>query len=105
VGEYIQIIQQAQLPLREPVLEPATRSGRMTAVLTLLGFNVSPGDLSHEQDVKTLNRVTPAYSHEFRPLLLDMKKLPIRDHSARTIVCLNTLHELDNPRICMSELI
>ncbi len=105
VAEYIQIIWEAELPPAESVLELATGSGRMSAVLTRLGFSVITGDLSNEEYGRTLERVTPAHSDKLQYLLLDMEKLPFRDHSVRSIVCLNTLHELQNPRTCLSEMI
>jgi ubiquinone/menaquinone biosynthesis C-methylase UbiE len=104
IGEYAQIVRAAGMENAAPVLELATGSGRMIAVLTRLGFRIVTGDITDEEHTKALRRVTPAHIDHIRRVLLDMRQLPFRDHSVPSIVCLNTIHELDDPRRCISEL-
>jgi len=105
VSEYVQILHTARLDTEQPVLELATGTGRMAALLTRLGFRVLTGDLTDEEHARANARVTPAYADKVQHLRLDMRNLPFGDQSVSTIVCLNTLHELDDPRTCLSELI
>ncbi|MDP2886931.1 MAG: class I SAM-dependent methyltransferase [Ignavibacteria bacterium] len=105
IDEYLRIIQEASLPSGSDTLELATGSGRMTAVLTRLGYRVLTGDASDERQCQAWQRVTPEFAPLVEMSLLEMEFLPIRDASIDAIVCLNTLHELLQPRKCLSELL
>jgi ubiquinone/menaquinone biosynthesis C-methylase UbiE len=105
VAEYVQILQEANLDATPLILDLATGSGRMSAVLTRLGFSVVTGDISDEKHASVLDRVTPAFSDRVEHLIFNMKMLPFPSDHFKNIVCLNTLHELDEPRVCVSELI
>lgn len=105
VAEYLQVIQTASLPPGSNVLELATGTGRMTAALSRLGFHVLTGDLSDATHQQAWRRVTPAFSGSVGMILFDTGALPFRDSSTDIIVCVNTLHELEHPRQCLSELL
>ena len=105
VAEYVQILREAHLDAAPPPLELATGSGRMSAVLTRLGFNVVTGDISNEKHADVLGRITPAFSDRVDHLILNMKMLPFPGGRFKNIVCLDTLHELEEPHVCVSELI
>jgi ubiquinone/menaquinone biosynthesis C-methylase UbiE len=105
VTEYVQILREAHLDATTPLLELATGSGRMSAVLTRLGFNVVTGDISHEKHADVLGRITPAFSDRVDHLVLNMKMLPFPGGRFKNVVCLDTLHELQEPDVCVSELI
>ena len=105
IDEYLRVIQEASLPSGSDVLELATGSGRMTAVLTRLGYRVRTGDRSDERQSQAWQRVTPEYAALVEMSLLDMEFMPFHDASIDTIVCVNTLHELLHPRKCVSELL
>lgn len=105
VDEYLQIVQQASLHPHDCVLELATGTGRMTAVLTRLGFHVTTGDLTAEKHQQAFHRVSSEYRDRIQLLLLDMEMLPFRNASASSITCVNTLHELERPQLCLSELL
>ena len=49
IDEYLRVIQEASLSSGSNVLELATGSGRMTAVLTRLEYSVLTGDESDER--------------------------------------------------------
>jgi ubiquinone/menaquinone biosynthesis C-methylase UbiE len=105
IDEYARIIQEASLPSGGDVLELATGSGRMSAVLTRLGYRVLTGDESDEKQSQVWQRVTPEFAALVELSLLNMECLPFRDASIDTIVCVNTLHELLHPLKCLSELL
>ena len=105
IDEYLRAIQEASMPSGSNVLELATGSGRMTAVLTRLGYRVRTGDRSDERQSQAWQRVTPEYAALVEMSLLDMEFLPFHDASIDTIVCVNTIHELLHPHKCLSELL
>ena len=105
VDEYVQIVREASLPAGSEVLELATGTGRMTAVLTRLGFRVRSGDLTNEKEEQVWQRVLPQFARNVELMMLDMRALPFKSGSVRTITCLNTLHELATPHECLEELL
>jgi ubiquinone/menaquinone biosynthesis C-methylase UbiE len=105
IAEYVQILREAHLDATSPLLELATGSGRMSAVLTRLGFEVVTGDISAAKSADALARITPAFSDRVSRLTLNMKTLPFSEDHFRNILCLDTLHELEEPHACVSELI
>jgi len=57
VNEYLEIITQSELDSQNPVLELATGTGRMSALLTRLGYDVVTGDISTDDREKAENRI------------------------------------------------
>lgn len=87
-----------------PVVELATGTGRMTAVLAHMGFRVISGDRTQEQRVRVNERLASA--RERATLVgLEMGQLPFRDASLQNVVCVNTLHEMDDPPSALIELL
>ena len=105
IDEYVRVMQETPLPPGSNILELATGSGRMTAVLTRLGYRVRTGDVNDERQSQAWQRVTPEYAALVEMSLLDMEFLPFHDASTDTIVCVNTIHELLHPHKCLSELL
>lgn len=105
VEEYAHIVREAALPAGSEVLELATGTGRMTAVLTRLGLRVRSGDVSDEREEQVWQRVLPEFAANVELMLLDMQALPFKSGSVQTITCMNTLHELANPGECLEELL
>ena len=105
VEEYFSVAREASVDPGSSVLEVATGTGRMTAVLTRLGCNVTTGDVTQEKAEQLWRRVTPAYAPQVKIMLLDLEKLPFKTGSVRTIICMNTLHELADPHRCLGELL
>lgn len=87
------------------MLEMASGTGRMTAVLTRCGCSVTTGDVTQEKADQLWRRVTPAHAKQVSLMYLDMCGLPFRTESVQTIVCLNTLHELADPRRSVEEIL
>jgi SAM-dependent methyltransferase len=104
VAEYAEMVTRARFDPAVAVVELATGSGRMTAVLTHMGFRVITGDRTHEQRLRVFDRLTTARD---RAALvgLEMGRLPFRDNGLRNITCVNTLHEIDDPRSALEELL
>jgi ubiquinone/menaquinone biosynthesis C-methylase UbiE len=103
VGEYQTIA--GQIPVsRDPVLELATGTGRMCAVLSFSFPIILTGDISLEDLPKTIHRLPRHNAHRLSFLQLDMEHLPFRTDSLRTIVCMNTIHEVSEPRRCLQEM-
>lgn len=104
VHEYFHIAE--QLPAtKHPVIELATGTGRMCAVLSCLHPNVISGDLSLKDLPRTQQRIPMQFSERVRFLQLDMEHLPFGTERMHTLVCMNTLHEVANPLICLHEMI
>lgn len=104
VEEYAQMVERGRFDPAHPVVELATGTGRMTAVLAHMGFRVISGDRTQEQRARVYERL--ATERERATLVgLEMGRLPFREASLRNITCVNTLHEIDDPRSALSELL
>lgn len=104
-GEYLQIISSAALNKELPVFEIATGSGRAVSVLTRLGYKVITGDSDLSKINEAEARITLPFLADVSFLKLNIEKLSFPNDSIESIVCLNTMHELDNPVKGLSELI
>ena len=103
--ELYQLVGEAGFDNAYNVFDFATGTGRMTALLTRLNFNVITGDLSFEQKPEAERRITPQYLNQVKFLSLNLESIPIQNGEIKNIVCVNTLHHLDNPVKCIEELI
>ncbi|MFZ4619316.1 MAG: class I SAM-dependent methyltransferase [Bacteroidota bacterium] len=104
VREYFLIAE--HLPMSEgPVLELATGTGRMSAVLASLHPSVITGDISLTDMPRAFARIPAQYRNRVQFQLLDMVKLPFRNDSVKSLVCMNTLHETEHPESCLEEMI
>lgn len=103
--EYLRIIEAAGFDPMVPVLELASGPGRAAAVLSRLGFRIITGDITLVKAADMQNRMTPKYRKMLSVCQLDMEHLPFPDDAVHSILCLNTIHELDNPVRCVDELI
>lgn len=104
LAEYNEIVRATGLPAG-PVLELATGTGRMCAVLTHHYERVVTGDISLDGIPRVLQRVPTALLGRLAFLQLDMERLPFRDRSVPFILCVNTLHETAAPRRCLEEML
>lgn len=104
VKEYAEMVAWASFDPSFPVLELATGTGRMTAVLAHMGYRVISGDRTQEQRERVYERLTTSRA---RATLvgLEMGRLPFRNASVRNATCVNTLHEVDDPRSALNELL
>lgn len=104
-AEYVHVVGEAGIKPGSRVLELATGTGRMTAVLTRFGYRVLGGDASDEKSEQVWRRVQPQYSQSVELMSLDMRALPFKSSSVSFITCMNTLHELEDPGLCLREMI
>jgi len=103
-AEYLDVIRAASLPAGGTVLELATGTGRMAAILARCGFRVTSGDREDEKLGEAIARIGPTHIQNVQFLRLDMECLPFPSKSVDTIVCMNTLHELSRPEIALNEI-
>ncbi|KAB2924526.1 MAG: class I SAM-dependent methyltransferase [Bacteroidetes bacterium] len=103
-SEYDEIVRATGMPAG-PVLELATGTGRMCAVLTQHYPLVVTGDISLDGIPRVRQRVPAAQLGRLAFLQLDMERLPFRDRSVPFILCVNTLHETAAPRRCLEEML
>ncbi len=104
-AEYYEILSHATLDTHQPILELATGTGRMSAVLTRLGYDVITGDVSTEDRKNAELRITTEYLHKVKLLTIDMEALPFDDGSSPSVISMNTFHHLERPEVCLRELI
>jgi ubiquinone/menaquinone biosynthesis C-methylase UbiE len=104
-SEYLEIIRAASAPTTRPVLELATGSGRMASVLNRAGYVVMSGDRESTKLPEALTRIGSAQAGQVLFLRLDLESLPFPSGSIDTVFCVNTLHELERPRICLDEIL
>lgn len=98
------MVERGRFDPARPVVEMATGTGRMTAVLARMGFRVISGDRTQEQRARVDERLAAA--RERATLVgLEMGRLPFRDASLQNVTCVNTLHEIDDPRSALRELL
>ncbi len=104
VEEYRSMVARAGFDMSSPIVELATGTGRMTAVLAHMGYRVVSGDRTQDQRARVFERLTTAH-HRAMLVGLEMGRLPFRDGSVRNITCVNTLHEIDDPHSALKELL
>ena len=104
-AEYFEILSHASLDNNEPILELATGTGRMSAVLTRLGYDVVTGDVSVDDKDKAKMRIGKEYLSRVKFLTLNMESLTFNNSSFSSVISMNTFHHLDNPDVCIKELI
>ena len=103
--EYFQLIKAADFPKDKFMLDVATGTGRAASILTRLDYCVITGDNNHEFKKESENRISEKFLHKVQYVKLNLEKIPLPDNSVDNIVCIDTLHELENPMICLSEII
>lgn len=105
IDEYFEVISKASLNSSSPILELATGTGRMAAILSRLGYDVISGDISTEDREKAETRISKEYLHKVKLMTINMESLPYDDNNFHSVISMNTFHHLENPEICLKELI
>ena len=88
-----------------PVVELATGSGRMIAVLSTFVPSILTGDLSLADAPRARKRVPHQFRDRVSFFQLDLERLPFRTDAIRSMICMNTLHETEHPHACLAEMI
>jgi ubiquinone/menaquinone biosynthesis C-methylase UbiE len=105
VDEYFQLINAVNFNSNATILDVATGTGRASSVLLRLNFQVLTGDYNFNKKNEAEKRITEKYLDKIKFLKLNLEKIPFEDNSIENIVCINTLHELENPLLSLSEII
>jgi len=102
--EYFTMISAAGFPQNGLILDIATGSGRAVSTLTRLGHSVITGDHSLDSKSECEKRITESYLNKVKFIQLNLKQIPFTDDAIVNVVCINTLHELDDPFLCLKEI-
>ncbi|MGK9476368.1 class I SAM-dependent methyltransferase [Melioribacter sp. OK-6-Me] len=105
IKEYFELIQSADFPSGNIILDVATGTGRALSILTRLGYSIITGDNNHKFKSESEKRISENFRHKVHYIKLNLEKIPFRDNSIDNIVCINTLHELENLQLCLDEII
>jgi len=103
--EYFRMISSADFSPNSLVLDLATGTGRAASTLTRMGYYVITGDYNFDSKIESERRITDAYLTKVKYVRLNLEKIPFPDNAVENIVCLNTLHELDDPFLCLEEIL
>lgn len=104
MDEYVEFINAAGLNNNRIVFDVATGTGRAVSILARSGFRVLSGDSSLELMNEARSRISESFLTRVTFIKLDLEKIPFAESSFGNIVCMNTIHELDNPEICLNQL-
>ncbi|MDP3149619.1 MAG: class I SAM-dependent methyltransferase [Ignavibacteria bacterium] len=103
--EYFRMISSADFTPNSLVLDIATGTGRAASTLTRMGYYVITGDYNFDSKIESERRITDAYLTKVKYVRLNLEKIPFPDDAVENIVCINTVHELDDPFLCLKEII
>lgn len=103
--EYCQLIKAADFKDNNFILDVATGTGRAASILSRLGCNVITGDYNTNLKKESESRISNEYINKVSYARLNLEQIPFSDNSVDNIVCINTLHELENPFRCLNEMI
>lgn len=104
VREYFSVAR--HLPIsHQPIVELATGTGRMIAVLSTFAPSILTGDISLTDLPRAQNRVPEQFRERVSFLQLDLERLPFRTDAIRSMICMNTMHETERPFDCLQEMI
>lgn len=104
IKENIELVEAANFRKDYEVYDFATGGGRMTAILTRLGYNVVTGDISFELKQEAEERVTETYLKQVKFMHANLEDLPFESGSIHSLVSVNTFHHLENAEACLDEL-
>ncbi|MHB8871496.1 MAG: class I SAM-dependent methyltransferase [Candidatus Doudnabacteria bacterium] len=103
--DYLTLIIAANFPIDNFILDVATGTGRAASILSRLGHHVITGDYNYNLKNESKIRITNEYLDNIKYIQLNLERIPFPDSAVENIVCINTLHELDNPFLCLNEII
>jgi ubiquinone/menaquinone biosynthesis C-methylase UbiE len=103
--EYFQLISSVNFLPNSFILDVATGTGRAASILSRMGYQILTGDYNPDMKTESEKRITKEYLNNIIFTQLNLEQIPFNDNAANNIVCINTLHELDNPLLCLDEII
>lgn len=87
------------------LLDVATGTGRAVSILTRMNYEVTTADLDFSKKPEVERRVNPELLKRLKFQQFNLESIPYPDNSVNNIVCINTLHELEKPDVCLEEII
>jgi ubiquinone/menaquinone biosynthesis C-methylase UbiE len=102
--EYHRMIKEANFS-RDVILDVATGTGRAVSILTRMNYDVITADLDFSQRPEVEKRISPELLKRLKYQQFNLESIPYPDNSINNIVCINTLHEVENPYLCLKEII
>jgi len=103
--DYLALIIAASFPINNFILDVATGTGRAASILSRLGYQILTGDYNYNMKSESEIRITKEYLDNVKYIQLNLENIPFPANTIENIVCINTLHELDNPFLCLNEII
>jgi len=103
--EYFSLINATEFPNNNFIFDVATGTGRAASILSRLGYLVITGDYNFDLKFESEKRITEEHLSKVKYIKLNLERIPFTDNSIENIVCINTLHELDNPLVCLNEIL
>jgi ubiquinone/menaquinone biosynthesis C-methylase UbiE len=103
--EYLSLIIAANFSINNMILDVATGTGRAVSILSRMGHRVVTGDYNYNMKRESEIRITNEYLDNINYIQLNLERIPFSANAVENIVCINTLHELDNPILCLKEII
>jgi len=103
--EYFVLINEADFPSNNFIFDVATGTGRAVSILSRMKSNVITGDFSFDLKLESERRISNEHLGKVSFIKLNLEHLPFQNNFVENIVCMNTLHELDNPFLCLNEII
>jgi ubiquinone/menaquinone biosynthesis C-methylase UbiE len=104
IDEYSRLINWVNFT-SDVILDIATGTGRSVSVLSTFNSTVVTGDINPALKLESQNRIQTGNLRKVKYVQLDMEKLPFWNGALENIVCINTLHELNNPVKCLNEIV
>ena len=102
--EYERIIELAQFESKATIYDFACGSGRGASILLGNGFQVKAFDFNETQFIKAKQRLTNEQLKRIEFIKMDLENIEYEDNSIDNIVCLNTIHEVENPIRIINEI-
>ncbi|MBP6672167.1 MAG: methyltransferase domain-containing protein [Bacteroidetes bacterium] len=104
VREYFSVARHVPVT-HQPIVELATGTGRMIAVLSTFAPSILTGDITLHDLPRAHKRVPLQFRDRVSYLQLTMEHLPFCTDFIRSMICMNTMHETEHPELCLMEMI
>lgn len=87
------------------LLDIATGTGRAVSILSRMKYEVTTADLDFSKKPEVEQRINAELLKQLKFQQFNLESIPYYDNSVDNIVCINTLHELEKPDVCLKEII
>lgn len=87
------------------LLDIATGTGRAVSILSRMKYEVTTADLDFSKKPEVEQRINAELLKQLKFQQFNLESIPYYDNSVDNIACINTLHELEKPDVCLKEII